>query len=782
MKTTLRMDIVRRISIILLYALPGFTLASIPMARRMNLEHHALQLHPNLVAYSLISVIVFFLLERIRLKTHPESLNQPGTFTAALPLLLNLTPFLTLSWFWTAEDLIARIKWAFALSVISYFIWAWHAHLRTYLTEVGRYFRPPNHLLILYLAYFILGSGFFLRGIGFTGDEPHYLIITQSIWEDHDIDVANNYLTGQYGLISKYPLDIHAWQGKGPGIHLYSIHMPGLSFVLAPIYALASTYPPIFYQLIRLGMILIGLWSIHGFYLLVKSISPADEDAVLATLVFSLTVPVIFYVYHLYPEIIILGITTRAFRIWSFPQEKGLTSIFLSGLLVGSTCLFGTKYLGIIAVWFLLTCYRMFKERSIQKPMILFSVSLIPGVMAYLVYLYSCYGHLNPLAVYAGGAKKEEAVANLLYLLTDLSLWNDRLSTFFSYFIDQRDGVFFYSPIYFFGLLGWVHWYRHERRRSVYALFIFLAHTGLYSFFTHRGGFAPPARPMLPVIWVLALGWPYWWKARHRPWVRTIASISILFSLLIPWYMATLPHSIYQSTNHDVTTRASLTYERLSNLLVYLPDLLPSYVKSFSGPWWPNYIWGFFFAFTSILYIGRLIRHRSELIPGKLPREISPGVITFLTAMFFVFMTSSLPKESPRKRESVRFTALDTRVAFQNTRCKINKIEPHYVRFMCSRRKEISFIIDAPRAMSLKASMRCQTPERKLDYWLYWFDFRVKPVEIKTKSKWYSAYHWPYWPEYFGRRWGFVRLLPESPTVIQCRDVELTLYLEFPRT
>ena len=74
-----------------------------------------------------------------------------------------------------------------------------------------------------------------------AGDEPHYLVITQSLLLDHDLKIENNHRQGDY----------HAYYGgdlrpdylqRGKDREIYSIHAPGLSIAVAPAFALFG-YP-----------------------------------------------------------------------------------------------------------------------------------------------------------------------------------------------------------------------------------------------------------------------------------------------------------------------------------------------------------------------------------------------------------------------------------------------------------------------------------------------------------------------------------------------------------
>ncbi|MDP2989505.1 MAG: hypothetical protein Q8O57_02940, partial [Kiritimatiellota bacterium] len=84
---------------------------------------------------------------------------------------------------------------------------------------------------------------FFLTGLYYTqscgphsGDEGHYLILATSLYEDHDIDIKNN-LTNEMGAenvqrLGQHYLHVSPFSRKP---HWYSLHAPGLPFLLAPV-------------------------------------------------------------------------------------------------------------------------------------------------------------------------------------------------------------------------------------------------------------------------------------------------------------------------------------------------------------------------------------------------------------------------------------------------------------------------------------------------------------------------------------------------------------------
>jgi hypothetical protein len=73
-----------------------------------------------------------------------------------------------------------------------------------------------------------------------TGDEPHYLMVTQSLWADRDLDVANNYASNGGALFGGGGVepDMHARPGRTGT--LLPVHDVGVSFLLIPAYVAAT--------------------------------------------------------------------------------------------------------------------------------------------------------------------------------------------------------------------------------------------------------------------------------------------------------------------------------------------------------------------------------------------------------------------------------------------------------------------------------------------------------------------------------------------------------------
>ena len=91
---------------------------------------------------------------------------------------------------------------------------------------------------IAFTAY--VAGGWCLSALMPGGDEPHYLMITQSLLRDGDLKIENNYVERQYQDYYAGTIRPH-YLKRGTDGQIYSIHAPGLAAIVAPAFALFGT-------------------------------------------------------------------------------------------------------------------------------------------------------------------------------------------------------------------------------------------------------------------------------------------------------------------------------------------------------------------------------------------------------------------------------------------------------------------------------------------------------------------------------------------------------------
>ena len=81
------------------------------------------------------------------------------------------------------------------------------------------------------------------------GDEPHYLVITQSLLLDGDLKIENNHTRGDYQVYYAGRLAPH-YVRRGANGEIYSIHAPGVSALVAPAFAVGGYHGAVLFLLV----------------------------------------------------------------------------------------------------------------------------------------------------------------------------------------------------------------------------------------------------------------------------------------------------------------------------------------------------------------------------------------------------------------------------------------------------------------------------------------------------------------------------------------------------
>jgi len=129
------------------------------------------------------------------------------------------------------------------------------------------------------------------------GDEPFYLLLTESIVHDHDLDLRNQYATLAQSKTGRP--DLKPQQGDPVGRHgeQYSRHEPFLPFLLIPGYCLAGLPGTL------ATIALFGVLLVRSTVRLLED--EGVDDATIRALMplFAFGPPVIYYVARIWPEV-----------------------------------------------------------------------------------------------------------------------------------------------------------------------------------------------------------------------------------------------------------------------------------------------------------------------------------------------------------------------------------------------------------------------------------------------------------------------------------------------
>src|SRR5215218_4887815 len=152
-------------------------------------------------------------------------------------------------------------------------------------------------LVLAFVAYLAVYDA---MNPGTTGDEPHYLLVAESIAFDGDVDLRNDYASRERTLrvVNVFPLDynVQAAVYKESG-ELRPLHGVGLPALLAPAVGLGGLTGA------RVVMVLIAALLAHQLYLLLADLGLRRRYRIAAWISVAFCMPVLPFTSQVYPEL-----------------------------------------------------------------------------------------------------------------------------------------------------------------------------------------------------------------------------------------------------------------------------------------------------------------------------------------------------------------------------------------------------------------------------------------------------------------------------------------------
>ena len=366
------------------------------------------------------------------------------------------------------------------------------------------------------------------------GDEPHYLVITQSLLTDHDLRIENNHARQDYAAYYDAELAPHAIApGRDGGT--YSVHPIGLPILAAPAFALGG------YPAVVILMVLLAAAAAALAWRWVRRVTGSIAAATFSWSVTALSVPYLTNSGTVYPEIpaalAVLTAATVAIRDAGLgghtaDQPAAAPARAWRALLLGlATALLPwlhAKYTLMAAVLLAIGVWRLWRDRPAapwtRERLVLMALAPFAlSVAAWLGFHYVVWGSPWPSAPYGGAAGTQMSARSLVRGVPAL-------------FFDQEYGILPYAPALGLGIIGlWSMWRAGGRARGV-AVEIGLALAALVgtvgAFQMWWGGTALPGRMLISALLLMTL--PVAWEFRDaadRPERRAAYRLLLLVGL-----------------------------------------------------------------------------------------------------------------------------------------------------------------------------------------------------------------------------------------------------------
>lgn len=344
---------------------------------------------------------------------------------------------------------------------------------------VGRVPRLAWLLAVVGLAYG--GAAWRVQQrVGPHGDEPHYLMVAESLLRDRDLRLERDYAERRYAAFTGEDLAPH-YRVRGRGGAIYSVHAVGLSLLVLPAYALAG-YAGASFFMAALALLLVR--EVHA--LLVAAGAGPRLALGLAALV-ALSPPLVQYVGLVFTEVPAALVLARALRGMVAAAPWRIRDVLPWVVPLCALPWFNVRYAPVTAI-VLAGAVAARPPRRVAAALGAVAAASAGGIMLYHRVLY---GFFDPRLVW--GARPEFSVSTLAEGLPGLAL-------------DQEFGLLPYAPVFAFCLPGLVLLARERTRLAVVTILLVVAVVGTAgSWHMWRGGFNPPARFLVPLLPVLAL-------------------------------------------------------------------------------------------------------------------------------------------------------------------------------------------------------------------------------------------------------------------------------------
>lgn len=409
----------------------------------------------------------------------------------------------------------------------------------------------------------IIGLGVHLPRVSF-GDEPHYLIATNSFIKDLDLEISNNYNNALYnneldagrkfqGLLSNDRRDFYLLNKTNFNYIRYANgsirqeynHMNNTNF-----YYLTQIPPgmPIFTgsilylfnkNYVEAGAILLSVFiTLIGLLFLYRILVRFSNDkkvSLFFVFIFAFATPIWFYSKTFLADIYITNFLIIG--LYYFLRDK----FFFSGLILGIGVLFKYNFL-ILIIPFLIYALSKNKFHSFKLVM-----GLLPSGILQMLYNYYFFRNLTNTG--------------------RLFPYHNFLEGLIGIITSYKNGILFFAPFLLFSIFGIRRFYNKWKKESLLIYSIILLQYLFTSIIFWWGGESYSNRYMLPIIPLLSLPMLFWYKENKSKKLRNLFYIITIISIIINLQAALFSALFLNKPPWELLNIFIYKSERIFNLL-----------------------------------------------------------------------------------------------------------------------------------------------------------------------------------------------------------------------
>jgi hypothetical protein len=377
--------------------------------------------------------------------------------------------------------------------------------------RVGKWWSDPTRALQLATALFFmasLGAGAAVQQFIPGGDEPHYLVITQSLLRDGDLKIENNHERGDFFEYVDDPIRpdfLH----RGIDGEIYSVHAPGLSALLVPAYAIAG-YPG--------ALALVALVTALGCavaWRLAYVLTGSSSAAWAATIAVGFSATAFLHSFTIFPDPVGAALVAIALavlvRLDVSPASVTSWHVMFAGGALAFLPWLHTRFVLVAVAFGVVIIARLAFGGANRSPLVFLAPPVV-SALCWFTFFFVIYGTPSPSAPY--GDSRQTSIEFLAAGLAGLAF-------------DQQFGLVANTPV--FALLPWGMWvlWRERPRLALELKAIAIPYVLVVgSFGMWWGGWSAPAR-FLACLLPLAV------PPLAAAWQRGSAAFRALFTALV---------------------------------------------------------------------------------------------------------------------------------------------------------------------------------------------------------------------------------------------------------
>ena len=354
------------------------------------------------------------------------------------------------------------------------------------------------------------------------GDEPHYLVITQSLLLDHDLKIENNHRRGDYRAYYAGDLSKPDYYRRGRDGEIYSIHAPGVSALVLPAFAIAGYRGVVLFLIVLAGVTAGHAWR------LAKRVSGRDDAAWFGWAAVVLSPTLLLNSFTVYPDgpggfFVLTG-------VWALVRARderasGAESArpwFLHGAALAVLPWLHTRFALLAGGLGALVMLELARTKNPAAKGSAFLAVPAASALAWVGFFVAIYGVPDPAIPYRGSD-----LGSTAYIAGGIA----------GLFFDQLYGLLVYAPVLVAAIAGLIvmprvrpefKWLPAELVFVMLPYLLTVTHFAMW-----WGGFTSPARFLVPLVPSLAIPAAVAWTGAARRATRTTIAASLAATAMI---------------------------------------------------------------------------------------------------------------------------------------------------------------------------------------------------------------------------------------------------------